>query len=200
MDTFREIFQLFEDLREEMEKDDDKETYAFPCTYGDCQTSSPQPGDIIGIDRGGYEHYGIYAGDDCVIHFTAETSDLDEENAAVRETTLKQFLRGDIPFFVLEHYKWHARVQDWIASKHGKNSGANASKATGKDEPLGEEQGRLYSPAETVKRARNRIGERKRNLLTKNGMQFAVWCKTGISDSDQARQWMAWCTRTTMGK
>lgn len=55
-------------------------------------------GDIISVDRGLYRHYGIYAGDNTVIHFApysgAETS---AENAVVHETTLEVFLRGGAP-------------------------------------------------------------------------------------------------------
>ena len=35
-----------------------------------------RPGDVIGVSRGGlYEHYGIYAGNDQVIHYAGEGDD-----------------------------------------------------------------------------------------------------------------------------
>ena len=43
----------------------------------------------------------------------------------------------------------------------------------------------LYSPEDTVRRARSRIGERQYNLVTNNCEHFAVWCKTGLSESFQ---------------
>lgn len=43
----------------------------------------------------------------------------------------------------------------------------------------------LHSPEETVRRARSRIGERKYNLITNNCEHFALWCKTGESESGQ---------------
>ena len=43
----------------------------------------------------------------------------------------------------------------------------------------------LYSPRETVRRARSRIGESDYNLATNNCEHFAIWCKTGISESHQ---------------
>ena len=46
----------------------------------------------------------------------------------------------------------------------------------------------LYSPEETVARARSRIGERKYNLIVRNCEHFAVWCKTGVSESHQVER------------
>lgn len=43
----------------------------------------------------------------------------------------------------------------------------------------------VYSPDETVARARSRIGERQYNLVTNNCEHFALWCKTGESESFQ---------------
>ena len=41
------------------------------------------------------------------------------------------------------------------------------------------------TPEETVNRARERIGETSYNLWTNNCEHFAIWCKTGISESHQ---------------
>jgi predicted ATPase len=43
----------------------------------------------------------------------------------------------------------------------------------------------LYSGRETVERARSRLGEDKYNLVFNNCEHFAVWCKTGVSESSQ---------------
>ena len=43
----------------------------------------------------------------------------------------------------------------------------------------------LYTPEETVIRARERIGETQYSLWTNNCEHFAIWCKTGISESHQ---------------
>ncbi len=43
----------------------------------------------------------------------------------------------------------------------------------------------LYSPEETVSRARSRLGESNYNLLLNNCEHFAIWCKTGLSKSYQ---------------
>lgn len=44
---------------------------------------------------------------------------------------------------------------------------------------------RLYTPKETLARARSRIGESNYNLFSNNCEHFALWCKTGISESHQ---------------
>jgi cell wall-associated NlpC family hydrolase len=55
---------------------------------------SPRPGDIIYADRGLYQHYGLYAGDDKVIHFAPlRGKEINAENAIIHETTLEEFLK-----------------------------------------------------------------------------------------------------------
>ena len=43
----------------------------------------------------------------------------------------------------------------------------------------------IYSPEETLARARSRIGEDRYNLVLNNCEHFAIWCKTGLSKSYQ---------------
>ncbi|MEM6614664.1 MAG: lecithin retinol acyltransferase family protein [Cyanobacteria bacterium P01_C01_bin.72] len=47
-----------------------------------------------------------------------------------------------------------------------------------------------YIPDVVVARARSRLGEKDYNLLTNNCEHFACWCKTGISDSKQIRNYL----------
>ena len=42
-----------------------------------------------------------------------------------------------------------------------------------------------YDPEEVVTRAKGKIGERDYNPITNNCEHFALWCKTGISSSEQ---------------
>ena len=53
---------------------------------------------------------------------------------------------------------------------------------------LDEKKYTLYSGEETLKRAYSRLGEKNYNLIFNNCEHFAVWCKTGISDSDQVNK------------
>jgi len=146
------------------------------------QTPAPAPGDIIGVDRGLYRHYGVYAGDNKIIHYTAEHADIDPENAEIQETSLERFLRDDTEYFILD----------------GPPTPADADP----DQADGDSEARFtgFDADETVARARSRLGERDYNLLTNNCEHFVVWCKTGISDSRQVRNWVALCRRILMGE
>jgi hypothetical protein len=45
----------------------------------------------------------------------------------------------------------------------------------------------LYSPRETVKRAKSRTGSTDYNLVFNNCEHFALWCKTGRHESSQVK-------------
>ena len=55
-------------------------------------------GDHIRVKRGLYSHHGIYASDDCVIHFAPpeNTDVIDPSKARVIVTDLKTFLNGGV--------------------------------------------------------------------------------------------------------
>lgn len=48
----------------------------------------------------------------------------------------------------------------------------------------------LYSPEETVARAKSRLGEQKYTLPFNNCEHFAIWCKTGVHESHQVNVWL----------
>ena len=45
----------------------------------------------------------------------------------------------------------------------------------------------VFSAEETIRRAKERLGEEKYNLVTNNCEHFAMWCKTGESVSGQVK-------------
>ena len=47
-----------------------------------------------------------------------------------------------------------------------------------------------YIPDVVVERAKSRLGERKYNLLFNNCEHFASWCKTGVSESQQVKDFI----------
>ncbi|MBQ7168742.1 MAG: lecithin retinol acyltransferase family protein [Synergistaceae bacterium] len=47
----------------------------------------------------------------------------------------------------------------------------------------------IYSPEDTVKRAREKLGEEDYNFFTHNCEHFAVWCKTGEARSSQVEDY-----------
>jgi hypothetical protein len=105
---------------------------------------------MIYADRIAYRHYGIYAGDNKVIHFAPVNGDFGAQ-AAVRETSLARFAKGNK-----------------VSACH-----------------FSSESGHIYSPDETVCRARSQIGQGGYNLVFNNCEHFARWCKTGSRESRQ---------------
>lgn len=47
-----------------------------------------------------------------------------------------------------------------------------------------------FIPDVVVRRAESRLGERKYNLLFNNCEHFATWCKTGVNDSQQVKNFV----------
>jgi len=57
----------------------------------------PQKGDVIYVNRGLYQHYGIYNNDESVIHFSPDKGkEISPEDAYIRETSLLEFLKDGI--------------------------------------------------------------------------------------------------------
>ena len=46
----------------------------------------------------------------------------------------------------------------------------------------------IFSPEKTVERALSRLGEHSYSILTNNCEHFALWCRTGISESCQVEK------------
>ena len=61
-------------------------------------------------------------------------------------------------------------------------------------------KGFCYIPEVVVARAESRLGEDKYSLLFNNCEHFATWCKTGISDSKQVRDFAPGMGKLNVGK
>ena len=156
------------------------------------------PGDILGITRpAGYEHYAVYIGEGRVIHFAA--ADGDFGLAEVREAPMRDFLDGQRDFFVLDFAGLGKRP---VRKAHGSPSVLTPLHEVGirvisdaVDSALADPDDpdivRIYTPEETVARAKSVIGanehsfQRDYDLLFNNCEHFAVWCKTGLRRSYQ---------------
>lgn len=137
-------------------------------------------GDVIVIKRlrGLYYHFGIYVGNGRIIHYSAENNDF-IGGISIHETDFENFLRGSTTFFIQrfsDDYKKFAR-QIGLSFK-----------ARGKKRRRRENEYYLYSPEETVRRAKKRLGETHYNLITNNCEHFAIWCKTGLDLSSQVNR------------
>ncbi|MDD6134689.1 MAG: lecithin retinol acyltransferase family protein [Selenomonadaceae bacterium] len=127
-----------------------------------------KPGDILYVKRTGYRHFGIYAGNQQVIHYYKEKNPL-VSDGIISETTLADFQGVSDTIYVLNSTTPSGPpLFDWIVRRL-----------------LGDDI-ELFSPEETVMRARSKLGERGYNLLLNNCEHFALWCKTGIAQSAQS--------------
>ena len=129
-------------------------------------------GDVIGIKRKlGYKHFGVYIGKGRVIHYASPDGDFGGTNT-IHETTMSKFLGSDDEYFILEfpavygspkevNTKMSERiVQDILNMKPSMAKTIRFLKNSG--------DYHLYSPKETVRRAKSRIGESDYNLATNN--------------------------------
>lgn len=149
-------------------------------------------GDVIATDRvdGVYLHYALYVGDGKVIHYSADGSDF-VGGPYIHEASFYEFLRDSKDYYILDFKDdYESRVERIRPVEYQGSSGmVPTSNALNIVLTLIESIKRmnyhLYSPEETVQRARSKIGERQYNLVFNNCEHFAVWCKTGLSESRQ---------------
>lgn len=56
------------------------------------KSKSIKPGDVIFVNRGLYKHYGVYVGNDTVIHFSGGSNgELSAQKACILKTSLEKF-------------------------------------------------------------------------------------------------------------
>ena len=176
----------------------------------------PAMGDVIGVERGAYDHYGVYVSDDEVIEFSPRNK---EGRCIIQRTTFSAFIGGSKHCFYLvfpEQYGTPGKVAfspkvrvlrgiqlersqiirtflDSIRPNVGAYWDVNVAQAL--DTPA---QYHLYSPQETVERARAHVGKDRfgdgasepYSLHRNNCEHFAIWCKTGLRMSTQAERGM----------
>lgn len=161
-----------------------------------------KPGSIIGVKRKlkglvYYKHYGVYVGNNKVIHFTSKNPNIVGNNEII-ETDFSHFLAGSNNYFVL---KFPENFTEAFFKKVLKEAMRSLPLLLypvflGKKVLLirtiksiyylyKKRQWNNYSPEETISRARSKLGETKYNLVVNNCEHFAIWCKTGIKESKQ---------------
>jgi hypothetical protein len=110
-----------------------------------------QIGDIVGVSGEfmgyKYDHYGLYLGNNKVIHYWSNTGKA--EDTEIMETDMNKYF-VDGKYFVLD-------LKDY--SK--------------------------FNAEETIKRSKERLGEKNYDLLQNNCEDFVIWCKTDDSKSFQ---------------
>ena len=145
-----------------------------------------EPGDILYVNRLPYKHYGIYAGETSASgseavsngRLTRHSHIIHYSNGLIRETELPAFQRdADCVHICIPELNLMLQT----ASDNFLLGGSTAELA----ERLKTADFPLYSPEETLTRARSRLGERSYDLADNNCEHFALWAKTGISGSSQ---------------
>lgn len=134
-------------------------------------------GDIIYVDRGLYKHFGVYSGENKVIYYTKDKNN--ELDGIIRETSLKTFLNNENKCFICNFDENGNRTS---ISQFNSQSCVPMIFDYELDKNMNR---KLYSAEETVRRARNCIGNKGYNLVCNNCEHFAIWCKTGVSESGQ---------------
>lgn len=150
--------------------------------YINRSNSNAMFGDIIGVNRAMYIHYGIYISHEEVIHFSSSESDTSFANNRIIQTDLNTFLRDSDYFFILDIESFEENILKspslFPLIKMPTNIDIFQIKKLFS-------KMKIYSPEETVERARSCLGDGEYNLATNNCEHFAVWCKTGVSKSYQ---------------
>ena len=146
----------------------------------------PQYGDVICVNHGIYNHFGIFIDKNHVIHYKGKSEDFFLRKMIIDETDMKTFVGDSNKCYV---YKF----------SNDKSSSIDRIRTDGLNRDLTENakalyllyqiknkvKFKIYSPEETVKRARSRIGEKRFLLPSNNCEHFAIWCKTGVKQSYQ---------------
>lgn len=153
------------------------------------ETIQLQYGDVVGVDRGFYQHYGIYAGDLKVIHY-AVREESEENQFIIHISSLEQFLGEDVEYFVCDftYLKKREKIEetnchllsDLLEPRLNLTEEFQYEKAV--YEGFAKGRFKIYTPKETVARAYTRLGETCSNCMNSECEHFAIWCKTGIED------------------
>ncbi len=136
-----------------------------------------ESGDVIGVHRLHdtmlipYIHYAVYIGSGKIIHYSEDK---------VKEADMGSFFIGSPSrsYFLIDFEKLNRILNDYTSAPLRLEHYPN---------PLKFSRGpyKLYSAEETINRARSKIGEKKYNSVFNNCEHFAMWCKTGESESNQ---------------
>jgi len=170
----------------------------------------PELGDVILSDHTLYNHYGIYVGNNSVIHYYKDENN--SLNGIIKETDMNDFLNGGklytCQFTEKVIYKLGTIFQImnlinspfWVAlkvplpfpAKVGTFVVGNIAKGIydffSNESEVKRSAITIYDAEETVNRARSKIGTGDYNLFSHNCEHFAIWCKTGLHESEQVKK------------
>ncbi len=154
----------------------------FKCRVSDWRQL--KPGDVIGVHRkpvkgiNAYDHYGIYAGNLEVIHFSNGRDDSFSGEVSVRKDSFYRF-KGEDKVFAVDFDGFNEYIENLPPLKIGQRVHDRIRKY------------HFYSPEETLRNAEREIGKKgfkggKEGWRPwRNCEHFALWCKTGVAESSQ---------------
>ena len=169
----------------------DQETRIVKENFESDRADGVKYGDVIYVDRGIYKHYGIYIGNDRVIHYSgssglSSSSASSGSDASIHEAPISEFLDGSTSCKFIDFR--HQEFLDSLIRSLRCSIGGGGIVSTALFAYAVANKKNIYSPEETVQRARSRIGERKYSVTSNNCEHFAMWCKTGIAESKQVKE------------
>ena len=145
------------------------------------------PGDVLMAIRSGglYQHFSVYAGQQQVIHYAAQQGDFGD-TLSIHQAPFEEFQLDSQEIYILDFPQecGHPSI------RLPKGTGQGWYKKEQEEECslftiIRSAFYHLYSPEETIARARSRIGESKYTVPFNNCEHFAIWCKTGVAESYQ---------------
>lgn len=151
-------------------------------------------GDIICVHRmmNIYDHYGVYKDEQCVYEYNLNKK---EKRIDVHKVTLKEFVRECRNYSILTFPEYMgapvkmsvSALKGCIAPQRYPLYDDDSNNLISYINQLKNENAEyhIYSAEETIKRAESKLGEREYNLFLNNCEHFAIWCKTGLSQSHQ---------------
>lgn len=147
---------------------------------------SLSPGDILAVTRkaGLYQHFAVYIGQQRVIHYAAEHGDF-HGRITIHEAPFSEFQGNSTMVYVLNFPNNSGYPQ-----YQGESDFRNKREAPFFD-LIRDTAYHLYSPEETVARAKSKLGEEEYALPFNNCEHFAIWCKTGVHESHQVNLWIS---------
>lgn len=159
-----------------------------------CPWKPCKKGDILAISRlaGVYSHFAVYIGKGKVIHYAAPNGDFGG-TPTIHKADFSNFIRKESSFDILSFPDDHTKPtrNSSTGSMACLSGGAIIdfqSVLSSVFSSRTKENYHLYSAEETIERAKSRLGESNYSLVTNNCEHFALWCKTGISESYQVKE------------
>ena len=141
-------------------------------------------GDVIAFDNGHWQSFAVYEGQNMVIMYGKDV----HGNKSVHERLLSDFSEGDGKLLVCDFPKYYGLTSEYEVNMQPSSVVMPINFGEMREYERKRKAYHLYTPEETVTRARSRLGEQ--NVESGTSEHFALWCKTGIAEPFQLKDIM----------